>query len=398
MSDTANFTIPDTGGGGQQAQAPYWDPQKQQWVHPPAAYDPLGGSNPVDAYGNAAYSSATKDPTTTGGANVGGNYDPNTNGATAGRVVADSSATGGNTGAAWGGYTGTMVKGPDGSLHYDEGLSGRAADVSRFRGLGAAAAGRAAYQTDYSQANQDAALGASARQGQSNAMALSRDVAMGGNTASQNLARTMLQQGAQAQQAVALSARGGSLAQAAALRHQQNGQAAYMQQGNNQMRALQADEMAAGRSQYAAAAAAQRAQDATAQGLHQQQAIGQMGNELGQRDLNQQGQMGYEGMAQNVNKSAQDAALKSREIGVGIDAAASLRGQRQADRDLQTAGAVAGTAGTVVAGIGNSLGDDTSGQEPTGRRKRDDENFYSDERTKVGVRSLASAAAARKRA
>lgn len=397
-TEYSNFTAPDPGGGG--AMRPSgtgdngetWDPVSKRWVprnQMPAQYNPAGGTNPVDANGNPLWSN-----TVTGGA---GN-DPHTMGgepATAGRVEANTSDKGYNTGGSWGGYSGTMVYGPDGQLHYDGSLSGRQADVDRMRGLGEAAANRAAYQNDYTQANQDALMGAEMRQQQGQAIGYARDAAMGVNSQSQALGRNMLQQGAQTQQAAALSARGGGLAQMAAMRQQQGGQAAYMQQGNTALQAQLADEMAAGRAQYQQAATQQRGQDATAQGLNQAQAVNQMGNELGQRELNQQGQMGYEGMAQNVNKMAQDAALRARETQVGMDAAAGARASRQADRDLQTVGAAASSAGAIGAGLAGMARDSGSGT------KSGDDPYsraisQSDARSKMGVRSLAAAAMARK--
>lgn len=368
MADSSNFTTPDAGGST-------WDPVAQRWVPSDGSLDSNANANPNGS-----------DPRVMGGGAP-----------TAGRVAASSADRGSNTGSAWGGYTGTMVRGPDGNVYYDQGQSGRQADVDRLRGLGETAANRQAYQNDYGQANSDAAMGAQSRGNQDYGAALARESALGINSQSQQLGQRMLAQGAQTQQAAAMSARGGSLAQMAASRQQQAGQGSYLQQGNTALRANLADEMAAGRSQYQQATTQMRQQDAQAQSLNQQQAISQMNNEVGQRELNQQGQMGYEGMAQNVNKAAQNAALQSQELQVGIDAAASARAQRQADRDLATAGAVAGTAGALVGGL-SRMGEG-GGEE----KKSGDLDPYSraisnsDYRSKRGVTSLAAAAAARGR-
>ena len=397
-NDQSNFTQPESGGGGYVNAPPgtgangeTWDPVQRRWVprsEMPAQYDPLAGSHPVDQYGNPAWSD--------GSTNYEGTQARDAT--TPGRVEGNSAIDGFNTGGSWGGYTGTMVRGSDGQLRFDGSLSGRAADVDRMRGLGYHAANRQAYQNDYAQAETDALYGAGARQGQDRAIGLARDAALGRNSQAQSLGQRMLQQGAQAQQAAAASTRGGSLAQAAAMRQQQGGQAAYMQQGQTQLDADLADEMAQGRQQYAQAATWQRQQDAEAQRLRQSQATEQMKNEIGQRELNQTGQMGYEGMAQNVNKAAQDAALKNYETAVGIDSAASLRGQRQADRDLQQVGNVASTGGSLVAGLstmgGSSQTGSTNPNDP--RKKRDEEVAYSDVRTKTPM-SLGEAAARRMR-
>lgn len=312
-----------------------------------------------------------------------------------GRVEVSGAEDGYNAGGSWGGYSGTMVRNPDGTLTLDSTMNGRAADVDRLRGLGAAAANRGAVNTNYSLANRDASRGLSDREKQKDAANLSLETARYGDAQSMGLGRNMLAQGAQAQQAAALSTRGGSLAAAAAMRQQQNGQGAFMQQGNNALLAQQADDMASGRSAYMRDMTAIRAGDAEAERLHTNQGIGQMNNELDQRELGQRGQLGYEEMGQNVNKSALDASLKNEEMKVGIDAAASLRNQRQADRDLAFGAAAAQTGGTLIAGA-SGLAD----SKEEGKKKPDPYSeaiSTSDYRSKQGVRSLASAAAARGR-
>lgn len=306
-----------------------------------------------------------------------------------------------DVGGSYGGYNGTWVTNPDGTRTFDTSKSGRAASVGRARGLGAAAASQQAYQNDYGLAEIDAANGQQDRGQQTFAAGLARNTALNGDAQSQMLGRNMLQQGVQAQQAAAMSARGGSLAQAAAMQQQRAGQGAFMQQGTNALMAQRADDMAAGRQQYMQNMTQMRGLDAQAQALHQQQAIHQMGNELDQRQLGQQGQMGYEEMGQNINKSALDAALRNEEQGAGIDAAASLRGQQQADRNLGKIGDASQMGGTLMAGLSGIKDDSGGSSKPSGGGGysggiyRDDP--YSDERTKQGVRSLAHAAAMRGR-
>ncbi len=301
-----------------------------------------------------------------------------------------------STGGSYGGYNGTWVTNPDGTRTFDTTQSGRAASVGRARGLGAAAANRGAYQNDYGLAEINAAQGQDDRARQAGAAQLAHNVAINGNAATAALGQRMIQGGVQAQQAAAMSTRGGPLAAAAAMRQQQNGQGAFVQQANTNLQAQRADDMATGRDMYSSTMGDIRAGDAEAQRLHQQQAIHQMGNEIDQRQLGQQGQMGYEEMGQNINKSAQDAALRNEEMGAGIDAAASLRGQRQADRDLAHIGEGVQAGGTLVAGL-STLGGSDSG--PKGNGGYSDgiyhDDPYSDARAKFHVRSLASAAAMR---
>lgn len=402
-TDYSNFTNPDnridpgptTGGPPPQDDA-YWDPIQKRWLGRTS-----GDGRPMPSTMGARPAGTTWDMNSKqwvpasegrsdGTTNSAGNF-TNGDATTEGRTDVNGFGEGTNVGGSWGGYSGTMVRGPDGKLVLDGSLNGRAADVSRFRGLGAQAAGRGAYQNDYGQANDDAAMGGQVRADQARAAGLARETALRGDAQSQTLGRNMLQAGAQSQQAAAMSTRGGSLAQASALRRQQGGQAAFMQRGNMALEAQRADDMAAGRKQYMDATSAMRAGDATAQGLHQKQAVNQMGNEIDQRGLNQIGSMGYEEMAQNVNKAALDAKLKNDEIAAGIDAAAGLRSSRLADRDLQTNAAYVGAAGAGVAGIGNMMNDSDTEAEKERKRRLSG----SDERMKQGVCSLASASAAR---
>lgn len=352
-----------------------WDPVSKQWVP--------GASNAVTATYGGNGQAGTMDGSAATPGRVGG-YDPNV----------------GST-MPWGGYAGTVVQNPDGTTTFDGSKNGTTADINRFQGLGAAAANRQAYQIDYGQANQDAAMAGDARNGQQAAFNLAASAANGDPTVARNLGWSMLSQGAQTQQAAAASTRGGALAQAAAMRQQQAGQGAYMQQGYNSMAALRADEMAAGRSSMAQAAGAMRAGDATAQGLHGAQAIGQMNQEIGQRGLNQAGQMGYEGMAQNVDKSSQDAALKNHEMDAGIDAAASIRATNSANRDQQQNAALIAAGGTLLTGATQGGNSPANPAQPAASDPNHPGGTYdgSDYRMKQAARpmNLAAAAVARRR-
>lgn len=327
--------IPADPGAGDNGET--WDPSggpegKGAWIPrgqgPAQASRPIGeyGNTPTDPRGNPLYSNA--EAPTQGGA-------PDTPAAdmTPGRVRGGDAMGGHNTGDAWGGYAGTVVVGPDGKPRYDESLSGRQADVDRFRAFGEKAAAQPAYQLNYGNANQDAAMGQSDRLRQQGATDLARDAALGHNSAAQAMGQFNLRQGGQMQQAGAMSTRGGPLAAASALQNQQGQQGAYMQRGNAALRANAADEMAAGRSQYADMAAVTRAGDAAAQRQNANQAINQGGMENAQRDLAQQGQMGFEGMAGGVNLAAQNAALGAKETAQGIDISSNARDAANKARD-----------------------------------------------------------------
>lgn len=259
-------------------------------------------------------------------------------GATGGRVANDF---------AWGGYSSTAYVDEEGNLVNDQFANGRAADEARYQGMAAAAAKRDAYKNQYGAANAWNAAGTEMRGAQSDAAAMYRDAAYGRNSQAQALGQQMLAQGAQMQQAAALSTRGGAMAQAAALRRQQAGQGAYMQQGNAQLQALQAQEMAAGRAGYTSALGAQRAGDAQSQTLNQQQAIAQMQNEIQQRDLNQQAEQGYEDMAYDVNKAAQDANLGAQEADLGVYQTKASTEASEKARDMRLVGAGVSAVGTM---------------------------------------------------
>lgn len=384
---------PQPGGAGDNGET--WDPSggpdgKGAWVKK------AGGPAPAPT-GDQGWSNADGDPTN-GYTKLGEGYD--THGATLGKVAPFGGA------GAWGGYTGTMVDDGNGGARFDAGLSGRAEAVNRAQGLGAAAANQQAYQIDYGQADRFAGAGQDDRGFQTDAMNLAAQTARGQNLQSQALGQQMLQQGVQAQQAGAASTRGGSLAAAAAMRQQAAGQGAYMQQGNTMLAGQRAAEMAQGREAYMNQATGLRASDASAQQLNQNQGIQQMNQELGQRGLNQQGQMGYEAQGQAINKGAADAALRADELQHNIDSAASLRSQKQADREMAMGAAGASAGGALISKAGGAL--DSPPTPPQGQpaggttgeaRPLDpysDQVRNSDVRGKTQIRSLASVALMRK--
>jgi hypothetical protein len=351
-----------------------WDPSSQQWV-------------PASTQQSNATAAGYGDPTES---NVLGGGP-----ATEGQVQAWNGKS--TSGGAWGGYMGTNVRNPDGTISLDTSLNGTTADVNRMQGLATVAAHNQAFQNDNTQTNTDLSLGSDDRRSQAGAASLARGMAQNGNAQTNALGQNMLQQGLQSQQALAASTRGGSLAQAAAMHGAQNGAGAFMQQGNAALAAQRANDMATGRNMYMDQTTAMRAGDATAQGINQNKAISQMNNELGQRQLNQAGQVGYEQMGQNVDNASQNAALSLHEQDVGIDATASLRAQKQADRDQQSLGAAAGTAGAFAASIGKS---DNAPSPPPQEQQAYSDNpdvTGSDERMKQNVRGLAAVAALRGR-
>lgn len=338
LPGSENFTQPYAEGGpGGAQQRPAgagdngqtWDPIQKRWVpqgQMPAGYDPAAGSRPVDANGNPLNSDAWAN---SGGQIVGGNQ-------TVGRVQSGPS-NGGNIGQAWGGYSGTIVKNPDGTLRYDQGLSGRQADVDRLRGLADASANAQAPQINYGNANGDNMNGAMDRSREDDAIALAKGQANGGMTPARDTAWKTLHAGEQAQVAGAMSRRGGPLAQVSAMRTQQEGAAAYNQKGANQIAALRADEMEQGRNTLAGLAAQERSGDVASQYNNANQTINQGNIENAQRDLNQRGQMGFEEMGSKVNIAAQGQAVTQKEQEAGVASNNLANQNAQANQDLNTA-------------------------------------------------------------
>lgn len=339
IADTQNFSQPYQEGvpsGGQQQptgtgdNGQTWDPIQKRWVprsDMPAGYDPSAGSTPVNAAGGAAVSNQGTDfghPPQIG---------PNT---TVGRVTSDP-VNGAQVGQGWGGYMGTIVKNPDGTLRYDNTLSGQGADVNRLRALANTAANAQAPTIQYGNANADNANGGADRAREEDTIALARTQANGGVTPAQLLARKTLAQGGQTQVAGALSRRGGPLAQASAMRTVQEGSGAYNQKGQNQIAALRADEMEQGRNTLAGLAAQERSGDVASQYNNANQVINQGNITSKQRDLNQAGQLGYEGMSSDVNIAGAGQQMTQREQAQGQASKQAAFGQQQKDIDLAAA-------------------------------------------------------------
>jgi hypothetical protein len=308
-------------------------------------WNPTGGPD-----GKGRYEDAPADPNapgnngySTGTAPVQGG--PPTPNATPGRVMSPGS---------WGGYSGQITStprldengnpmyGPDGEpltdKTYDTRKSGRADDVNRLREMAEKADARPAYELNYGNANADAALGDADRARQEYAINMTngaRNTALGKNTIAQDLGRRTLGQGADMQTAGALSARGGAMAQVAALQGRNNSVGAFRQRGEANLAAAKADEMEAGRSQFMDMASAKRAGDVAAQAANAKQAIEQGKMQEAQNSLNDKGSLDYELKAKGINEMAQDAALAAGEQQQGIDAAAMARGSRRAAGDVQ---------------------------------------------------------------
>lgn len=284
-------------------------------------------------------------------------------------------------------------------------LSGRAEDVNRYRLMGDAERGnrldlgRAQIYNNYgvqathgAGANFDAAggnfdsanlalakvdydryLAGQSRNQQNQALDLSYGAAQGNAPSrAEILGRGMTQQSLQAQAAGAASARGGSLNQLSAQRNAQAGAAQFQAQSTNQMAALRADEMERARQQYMSGATNVRGQDlqggqlALGQGqaltqigqgqvqagqgrIQQGQTYGNLaGNEgkwaTDERQLQQQGQLGYEQLGFNTNKEALAAQSGTRQFNSDEYWRDQQANERDKQQDIDLASGIGGSA------------------------------------------------------
>lgn len=234
---------------------------------------------------------------------------------------------------AWGGVSGKIVIGPDGKPMVDASQSGRGQDVSRFRGVADAAEGRAAPKMDYSKGNVDRGMGQATRGQQGVATALLGNAAHGGAPSG----AVIRGQGAtdnsfEAQLGAQAGAKGGPTNQAAAT---QGG--AVAAQGAqlgvaSHLGAARSGELTSARGAYSAGANMERGGDYQQQALDQQRQRAGLANEMGQRELNQNRELGYEGLAYNVNEGSLNAAMKEGDRQAGLQGTSLQRETNQADR------------------------------------------------------------------
>jgi len=234
---------------------------------------------------------------------------------------------------AWGGISGKVIIGPDGKPMVDPSQSGRARDVGRFQKTGEDAANRAAFQMDYGKGDIDRGNAQATRAQQGVATAMLAQAAKGGapsaavirgQGATDDSFASML--GAQA------GARGGPANQAAAT---QGGAAASRGQQlgvASMLGGARSNELTGARGAYSTGANTMRGGDYQQQALDQQRERARMNNQLTQDELNQRRQLGYEGLAYDVNRSSMEQGLHDQERDAGAKITESNRDTRQQDR------------------------------------------------------------------
>lgn len=217
---------------------------------------------------------------------------------------------------AYGGFAGRQeVRDNNGAVIQQGQASGAQAAANRYQSMGALASQRQAYQGDYGAYGGAMGQSQQARGSQMDALNLQKQAAYGNAPSqAQLLGQNMIDQSLQAQMAGAAGAKGGSLAQAVALRNASNGAAAFQQQGINQLSAMKANETAVARDAYMGGSTASRNSDFAGASLELQKVGQQQQSELAQRGMNDTYQLTSEGMGQRANMAQLDAATRQSQI------------------------------------------------------------------------------------
>lgn len=286
--------------------------------------------------------------------------------ATEGTVVKDPRA--------WGGQGNSV----DANGHPIYGTSGASQDIERYNDMANRPVHQAAPTLDATQANEARGL-------HMGSLGLLRDRAMGAQTPAQALLRQQTQGAVFGLQSGAASIKGGAGARAAAARGATATGARIAAQGEQDVQALRAREMADGAGQYYGAASAMRGADTT-------QAAENAKLEAGHRAAADQRTQHYQDKAWDVSNAENDAQL-----GVSAQdsaAAASARAARaqQAATDRQTASTVASTVTGAASGGIQAYAN--TRQQPPPYDPNDPNRTGSDERTKRNVKPISDKEAA----
>lgn len=230
--------------------------------------------------------------------------------------------------------------------------------IGHDQSLAGAAANRAAYQTDYGQYNGAMMQSQQARGSQQDALGMMRQAALGNvPSAAQIQGNQMINQSLQAQMAGAASARGGSLAQAAAMHNAANGAAAFQQQGIGQLSALRAQETSNALGAYAGQTNALRGADFQGAGINLQQNAQDLQNQQFQRELNDKTQFGYDQTAAQLQADQLQGQNQANQINSSNWQHQTDLDTHHVDRSVGLGSAIAGLGGsTLAAGLGASGG------------------------------------------
>lgn len=212
------------------------------------------------------------------------------------------------------------------------GYAGGASDAANhYSSLGSSLALRLAPKVDLANANEARGYG-------TNALSLDQQAAMGNapSAAEAQFGRN-LGQSINSQAAIANSARGGGAGLAAAQRTGATTAAGMSAQGAQDAAALRAQEMATARAQYGQQAVSQ-------QGLDTSTALGVSGQQLQQDQLNQQGQLSYEQLANQAQTEQLQADTARYGANTTAMTAANQLGSDNTWKKVATYGEMAGAA------------------------------------------------------
>jgi len=226
--------------------------------------------------------------------------------------------------------------------------SGEEMDRDRFQSIGKGMQERDPYKFDWSQADKDRAAAQQSGDLQGDANEQWRKQATGEDKTSFMYGRSLVDRGAQNQQAAALSTAGDPLAQAGASINAQQSRGAFTQKGMQGVQAQQADDMATGRAGYAQGLAQQRKLDQTGQSLSDQQTELQAAAAAQQRKLNDAGQYGMDKMTTDMHQQALSG--RQQQAAITDKMRADREAANQADRDRAIGYVSAGINAIPVAG------------------------------------------------
>jgi hypothetical protein len=321
---------PNASTGQQQGQLGFQDPGGLQ---DPGQLGPQYPTNPN--YGNdlSGGSGSGMDPRFSYGGNNGVNYRQLTDDEKRRIAAGDNSVL--RPGETVNGYGQAVSQGPNGA----------ALATQRYQQLGGQWGSMAPIYANMKQANGYLDMGDSTRSSQAQALALQQQAAMGN---APSAAQQMMQQGnADAMRnslAMAGSARGaGAMGSAQYNAQQQNG--LMSAQNTSAMGTLRAQEMAQARDAYMQGATGMRGQDYGAAGMTGGWAQNQADTAMKQRQLDLQGQLGYEQLGSHV----QDQQLAAQIAGAGGDLAKWTQ-QTNLDRSATTDNIGAATSGASSGG------------------------------------------------
>lgn len=263
------------------------------------------------------------------------------------------------------------------------------------------AMGRLGYGYDLNQYNEARGLAGVDRQQQMQGLDMLRDQM----TARRTAGTEAIQQGAAAaaarQSSLATLARGGMLGEVAANQQANAGNLLAGQVAGGQAAALRAAEAQQAALQYGQAAGQIRSLDAASQAQAGTAAEAQAANRMRTDEQNAARQRDAEALRASVLGAQQGQVIREDQQDArkyGIDLALQAGDAARADR-YAAAGMSAGAAslGYGARAAQDLLSDSATGQQSGdgGRKKRDDETLYSDERAKRDVKPLSDADAAK---